>query len=486
MTDPALTQIDEALARGATRKRRQPVRPLTMIQPLEAHTDDASVDAGRPALLDRDVWPQIFFAIQFLWGIPLFLPDTQGIRFIVRALPYASGMLFLLLYFRRAPHGRLPRGGALVVAALLLLVLNLMHPTSALTAGVAQCVFQLSIAAPVFWLHKTVRSSVQLTRVLYIIFILNFLSAGLGMLQVYYPDRFMPPQFSAQLADDFLGSMTYVGADGRVITRPPGLTDTPGGASVAGGIAALLGFGLTLRTRNLWHALAIALMSAVSLASVYLTQARSVPLIAIGAAVVIGVITIRQGRIARASWGLGAAGAVIVASFLWASALGGASVEERFLTLRDQGALASYQQNRGDFLASTLGELLDQYPLGAGLGRWGMMETYFADGSNPAATHIHVEIQPTGWLLDGGIPMWFLYGGAIILSLFASLGLSFTRNMLLAECAPLVLGLQLFIAGMSMAGPAFNMQLGILFWAVAAAVHGAAEGDRRAEMEAGA
>lgn len=485
MTDPVLTSIDAALARAAEQGRRRP-RGVAAVASPAVHVPEAvhGEEAAPVALLDKEIWAYLFLAIQFLWGIPLFLPNTQGIRFIIRALPYASGFFFLLLYFRRPSQGSLPRGGPLVIAALLLLVLNLLHPSSQLYAGVAQCIFQLAIAAPVLWMHKSVRSSAHMTRLLHLVFVLNFLSAGLGVLQVYYPDRFMPPQFSAQLAEDLVGSMTYVGADGRVITRPPGLSDTPGGASVAGGIAAMLGFGLTLRARKVQHALLIAGMSAIALASVYFTQARSVLLMALGASAVIALVSLRQGRVARAGWGLGIGTAVVVGSFMWASALGGASVEERFLDMRNQGALMSYRENRGDFLASTVGELLDKYPLGAGLGRWGMMESYFGDSSNPAATHIHVEIQPTGWLLDGGIPMWFLYGGAIILSLFAALGLSFTRNLMLAECAPIVFALQLFIAGMAMAGPAFNTQMGILFWALAASLHGAAEGDAIAEADA--
>jgi hypothetical protein len=35
-----------------------------------------------------------------------------------------------------------------------------------------------------------------------------------------------------------------------------------------------------------------------------------------------------------------------------------------------------------------------------------------------------------------------------------------------------VLAVQIFIAGMTMAGPVFNTQLGILFWTLAALLHG--------------
>ena len=58
-------------------------------------------------------------------------------------------------------------------------------------------------------------------------------------------------------------------------------------------------------------------------------------------------------------------------------------------------------------------ELLFEFPFGAGLGRWGMMQVYFGDPAMWQAPPIHVEIQMTGWLLDGGVPMWVCYGGAL-------------------------------------------------------------------------
>ncbi len=104
--------------------------------------------------------------------------------------------------------------------------------------------------------------------------------------------------------------------------------------------------------------------------------------------------------------------------------MGGESVEERFIGITQQGAMRSYQENRGGFVSQTFGELLDRYPLGAGLGRWGMMQIYFANPDKVESAPIYVEIQLTGWLLDGGVPMWVLYGGAVLVSLLAAYRLS--------------------------------------------------------------
>jgi hypothetical protein len=220
-------------------------------------------------------------------------------------------------------------------------------------------------------------------------------------------------------------------------------------------------------------------MSGVGFAVVYLTQARSVLLMAIGAAALIGIIALKQGRLARASWRIAIGGALVVASFAWASSVGGDSVSSRFLGLRDQGTLSTYQKSRGAFVSQTVGELLDNYPWGAGLGRWGMMNTYFGDPADHRSPPIYVEIQPTGWLLDGGVPMWIFYGGAVLLSLWAALRLATTRDHLRAEVGMVVLAVEVFIAGMAMAGPVFNTQLGILFWALAGALHGSAFSQRK-------
>jgi hypothetical protein len=234
----------------------------------------------------------------------------------------------------------------------------------------------------------------------------------------------------------------------------------------------MLGLGLGFRARRPWQSAAGVAAAGVGLAVVYLTQVRSVLLMVIGATVLLAAVAVRRGRVGRASWLVAIGGGLVVGSFLWASSIGGATVNDRFLNISDQGALAVYQENRGNFLSQTLGELLNQYPFGAGVGRWGMMNTSFSrdDGTAPP---IHVEIQLTGWLLDGGIPMWICYGGAIILSIVGAFRLASTRNTELSELAMIVFALQVFIAGLAWSGPVFNTQLGTLFWTCAAALQGA-------------
>jgi hypothetical protein len=484
MADDLLIAIDDAFASRseATLTGR---RPRVMGAP-DAHIvalqpgDDVATATRVRALWDLP-WLEMFIAVQFLWGAFMFLPGVQQYRAYVRALPYLSSLGLLVIYLAGRMPGSRPRGSGWLVSALVLLVANLLHPTSQLSAGLAQCVFQLSIAAPLFWVYKAVRSPRQLERLLVLMFAMNFASAALGILQVYLPDRFLPAEFSSQMTklnDTYLGSMTYVGTNGRVIIRPPGLSDLPGGAAIAGGLTALLGLGLSLRTRRRWHMPAILASGAIGLAVVYLTQVRSVLLMVIGCGALLSLLVFRWGRLASATWISVSGAALVIAAFFWASAIGGGSVQQRFLNIRDQGVLQTYQENRGHYLTNTFGELLDEFPLGAGVGRWGMMNTYFGDASNGRSTPLYVEPQITGWLLDGGMPMWLFYGGAILFSVIAGFRLMRSPDPEVVSLALIVVPLLVFIVGLGMAGPVFNTQLGILFWMLASALHGAAQNDR--------
>jgi hypothetical protein len=469
---------------GAADSAAQGPRRLAERSEPAAHGDRPAAGSSEPpadivrprTIWDHVGWIEAFLAAQFLWGALIILPGAQQYRGYIRALPYLASLgMFALHALHRVP-GPLAAGSSLLVSALLLLVLNLLHPTSQLTAGVAQCVFQLSIAAPLFWAHKAVRSPAVIERLLVLVFLMNALSAGLGVLQVYFPDRFMPSEFNSlgfQLNQYYLDGLTYTGSDGRAIVRPPGLSDQPGAAATAGALSAILGLGLLLRRRNPAHVIGILGAVTVGFAAIYLSQVRSILLATIGAGALLSLVALRRGRFAGAGWVMAAGGAVVVASFLWATSIGGASVADRFVSLQGSGAIEAYRTNRGQFVLQTVGELLDQYPLGAGVGRWGMMNTYFGDQAAYGSAPIYVEVQLTGWLLDGGVLMWLLYGGAAVLSMWAAFALSASRNPLMSEVAIITLGVNAYILVLAMSSPVFNTQMGILFWTLAGMLHGA-------------
>jgi hypothetical protein len=341
---------------------------------------------------------------------------------------------------------------------------------------VAQIVFQLAIAAPVFWTARNWLSAERLERMLLLVFGANFLGAALGLLQVYYPQTFMPPEFSRlalRMNADIVGALTYIGADGREIVRPPGLSDMPGGASVSATVTALLGFAFATRSRTTHQLRLLFLGSAlIGLTVVYLTQVRSMLVMLCVCMMAAGAVRLRQGRVMHTAWIAGSAVALVAAGFAWAVAVGGESIVERFQSILDVGVVQSYQENRGLFLTYTLQELVYTYPFGAGIGRWGMMAAYFGEPTNWQFPALWAEIQPTGWLYDGGVLLWIAYASAVIAAVYHTYRIASTETDL-SDLATMVLSVQVLVVGLCFTGPVFNTQIGIVFWLLSASVYGA-------------
>ena len=429
-------------------------------------------------------WVEVFIALQLLWGLVLFVPGAQGYRVYIRALPYVISGASLVYYFRRETGEPLPRNTKWLLASFVLLLLNLLQPTTHLMAGIGQIIFQISIAAPAFWMARAVRSEGRLTMFLWVLFASSLLASGVGILQVYFPETFLPSEFSVlaqTLNPNVINSLTYAGADGRAIIRPPGLSDMPGGAAVAGMMTMILGLTLAMCREQRWPARVICFVGgAVGMTTLFLTHVRSLSLLAAAGIAVCTVLRFRQGRTTDGALSAAAGIAVIAGAYFWAVSVGGDAVAERFLGLLNDGVFRTFDESRGLFVRYTFSELLYEFPLGAGLGRWGMMQVLFGDPSLWQAPPIHVEIQPTGWLLDGGVPLLLMYVGAVAISLRHTYRLAVDATVgRLQDLATVLLCVQLTVAGLCLSGPVFNTQLGIQFWAVAGALAGAA-GIRRA------
>jgi hypothetical protein len=423
-------------------------------------------------------WLEVFVMVQVLWGVLLFVPGSQAYRVYIRGFPYVASLIALGACARSSGADSGAPGARWILASLVFMVASLVHPATWLMSGAAQVVFQLSIAAPVFWIARMWLTAERLERLLLLVFGANFLSAGLGLLQVYYPQTFMPPEFSRlalRLNADIVGALTYIGADGREIVRPPWLSDLPGGAAVSATITALLGFAFATRERTthqlrLWFIAA----SVVGLTVVYLTQVRSMLVMICVCMAAAGAVRLRQGRMAHTAWIAGSAAALVVASFTWAVAVGGESVVDRFQSILDVGVVQSYQENRGIFLTYTFQELLYEYPFGAGIGRWGMMSAYFGDPTNWQFPALWAEIQLTGWLYDGGVLLWICYAGAIAAATYHTYRVACSSEPYLSDLATMVLSVQVLVIGLCFTGPVFNTQTGIVFWLLSASVYGAA------------
>jgi hypothetical protein len=422
-------------------------------------------------------WLELFVLSQVFWGVLLFVPGSQVFRVYIRAFPYVASLAALLSCARASGTDTVVPGARWMIAVMALLIANLVHEETWLKAGIAQVVFQLAIAAPVFWTSRSWITSQRLERLILLVFVAHFVSAVLGLLQVYYPATFLPPEFSSlafKLNPDFLGALSYKGNADRLIVRPPGLTDLPGGAAISGTIAALLGFAFALRRgqSQVWKGMFFG-SAAIGITVVYLTQVRSMLLMLFGCMVAMAVVRLRQGRIVQSGWIIASAVALTAGSFVWAGTVGGEALEERYRGIVDSGLLRTYQENRGFFLTYTLQELVFEYPLGGGLGRWGMMSAYFAEPENWRHPSVHAELQLTGWLYDGGVLMWVFYPVALFLAMRYSYRLATDPNGALSEAAITVFAVQMLLVGLCFTGPVFNSQLGMMFWLTTAMLYGA-------------
>jgi len=427
-------------------------------------------------------WAELFIALQLLWGLALFVPGAQAYRVYIRALPYVISGASLVYYFRRQTGEPLPVCSKWLAACLAVMLLNLVWPTAHLTAGVGQIIFQASIVAPVFWMARAIRNERRLVRLVWVLFAASVIASAVGVLQVYFPARFLPPEFSAlaqTLNPDIISALTYAGADGRAIVRPPGLSDMPGGAAVAGMMTVVIGLTLAIKQGQSSLVRVVCLSAAaVGMTVLFLTHVRSLSLLAAASVGVCVALRFRQGRAVEGAIGMAAGLGVLAAAYIWAVSVGGEAVTERFAGILGDGLYRTFDQSRGLFIRYTFTELLFEFPFGAGLGRWGMMQVLFGDPTMWQAPPIHVEIQPTGWLLDGGIPLLLLSTGALLVALRSGYRLAVDATNGLQDVATILFCTQVSIAALCLTGPVFNTQLGIQFWAITGALYGVAGGRR--------
>jgi hypothetical protein len=426
-------------------------------------------------------WSEAFVAMLLLGNVLLFVPGAQSYRTVVRAMPYVLSGAALAYYFRQGGDERMPGSAKWLLASFVLLLLNLLHETAQPWAGAAQIVFQICISAPAFWMARSIRGEAQIRRVVWVVFLGSAIGSVVGVLQVYFPQRFMPPEFSLlarSLNPEIIHSLTYIGADGREIIRPPGLSDLPGGAAVAGMMTMVLGLALALGRNERWFVRgACAAAAVVGMTALYLTHVRSLTLVAAASVGLFALMRIRQGRTLEGGATLAVGAALVAGSYLWALAVGGEAVSDRFSGLANEDVLRVFGDQRGSFIRYTLSETLYEFPLGAGLGRWGMMQVYFGDPTLWQAPPIHVEVQLTGWLLDGGVPLWLVYGGALVAALVFTYRTSVrAETHEIEDIATIALCLQLTILCLCLTGPVFNTQLGILFWGITGGLFGAVRG----------
>jgi hypothetical protein len=296
------------------------------------------------------------------------------------------------------------------------------------------------------------------------------------VLQVYDPDRWMPRELSALYTGNanILAASSYVGPDGRVIIRPPGLFDTPGAVCGAGTIAALLGLVICLEPLAIWkRAIALA-MAVAGIAAIYLSHVRVSLVVAVATMVLYALMLLAQQQTKRVGLFASLGAGLIVSAFSLATLLGGQSVTERFSTLFAEDPRSLYYQSRGQAVEYAFSTMLVEYPLGAGLARWGMMRSYFGDPAKLDSTEVFAEVQPNAWILDGGVFLLVFYSLALIVT--ASHDIKLVRTLADRDdrlWAAAVVAANFGTLALVFSFVPFATSVGLQFWFLEGALHGA-------------
>jgi hypothetical protein len=442
------------------------MRDSVLSAPLRERSPTPEVRGAPPR------WVYAFLITQFLCQLALLVPAFGPLRVVLRTLAFATSLgLFALLPGRSKCDG-LTR--TLVLVVLGILALSVLNPEGGgPIAAVAQWTFHLAIMAPIFWAGRIAVDRKVIERTLLILWGFYSASAFAGVLQAIFPGRFQPPLSTvlAERGPEYVAAMSIRLASGDWIVRPMGLTDLPGGAAYGGFYAALLGLGVTLTKPFPGARLLGPFSVGLGMICLYLAQVRS--LLVMLAICVVALLTVLMiaGRVGRSVLVATVACVVALVTYSLARSLGGTSMVERLSTLTADSAGSVYYRNRGIFLEHTFVELLPQYPLGAGLGRWGMMNNYFGD----ATRSLWAEIQWTGWLFDGGLLMLLIYPAALLRALYVAVRSAASRDRGgFGVWAALIAAYDVGAVALTFSYPIFMSTAGIEFWLLNALLQAAA------------
>jgi len=425
-------------------------------------------------------FPELFVISQTALPAMLFIPGSQALRVFMRVGAYVISLLGLIWWWHSK---RSQRSGAQpaqfwLLGALAYLLLMLLHPaTNNLKAGLAQIVLYLAVFAPMFWAPTLVRGPLHLTRLLVLLFICNGVNSLVGVLQVYNPAVWMPAELSrVVIASPYgLDAVSYIGPGGTRIIRPSGLFDTPGAVCGPAMITLLLGLMFSVSSTGLVKKLLASTLAMAGMAAIYLSHVRSSLIVA--AIMVLassGVLMFLQRERLKAMVLLGLFGFILLVGFSFAVGLGGPSIHERFTSLFEETPLELYYKSRGEQLEYGFRTLLVEYPVGAGLGRWGMVNIHFADPYNRKSSPIWAEVQPNAWIIDGGLVLLVLYAGALGVNTWSQV-----RMVLAAETqaqrllAVAVLAANTGTLALIFSFTPFTSQIGLQYWLLSGALHGA-------------
>jgi hypothetical protein len=421
--------------------------------------------------------PQFLYAVmggEFLCQIALLFPLLAKGRVFLRVAAFCSS-LFMFFALRRPAKAH--PASRFAVIALVTIAASIPRPDSdSVWAGVAALFLHLAILAPVFWVPRIAIDAKTVRRIFLCYWLFNTASAVVGALQAYFPGQFQPA-FASNLEDRYIEALQITLSTGFSLLRPMGLTDTPGGAAMGGFYCVILGIGFLMDRSGWWFKTVVLVSMALGLFALYLCEVRSVAVMLAISIFALGFPLVAQRRAGRYAFLIAAVSAVAVFGFMLAISVAEKHVTDRFLTLFESDPGTVYYENRGTFLQHTFYELLPQYPLGAGLGRWGMIHGYFADSRSHIET-LWAEIQWTAWLYDGGIPLMLAYGAAVATALLTAFRIAIRPDGAGGEIqnwATVLFGYGIGALALTFNSPMFEGTSGFDFWLLSATVFAASQ-----------
>ncbi len=442
--------------------------------------------AANPYALEEraaDFWIRWFMIIEVVSQLAIISP-LGGARTLIRMAAFGSSLAFFVLVQGKA--GFHP-ARTMAIVVIVILGLSVLNPTAAiLPAALAQLALYVAILAPLFWVPRLRVTTKTLRSLLMIMWGFHTVGSLVGVLQVYFPGHFQPnvSPVILGLGRGYAESLKIVTTGGVRVFRPMGLTDVPGGAATSGLYAVVLGIGVYLTTERRWLSVSAIGSVLLGLMCLYLSQIRALMVVtAISLVGVTAVLALRRDYKRLTGFSVVLI-AVLVVSFRGAVSMANQSVEHRVRSLTAATPQQIYEQNRGGFLKQAFEEMLPEYPLGAGMGRWGMMQSYFGDKSNPDEAR-WAEIQWSGWILDGGAPLMIAYVWIVGITLLTTLGIARWRSPTdpsLSLWATVILGYSLGTFAFTFSYPVFLSQTGMEFWLLNATLFAAARNQARHEV----
>jgi hypothetical protein len=334
----------------------------------------------------------------------------------------------------------------------------------------------MGVLGPAFWAPASIRDPRQLTRLMVLLLACNGASALMGLAQVYRPDTFRPPKMPVLESNpDKEKSLEIELKDGSRILRPPGLTDTPGGAAIGGQASCVFGLALALLPIAWWKRGLCLGLALVGLTIIFYSQVRVLLItLVIGLIMWAALLALRR-EVKKLTMLAACAGLLSVVAVAWVLSTGGDRVMKRFLDLLEGDPISVYNKNRGGFVEYALYEQLPRYPLGAGPGRSGMASMMFGNRLAPVGrAPLYAETQIDMWILDGGAPLLLAYALALAAAMASA-----TRSALrspdpvVAYWAGVILVYGVTIVASTFGYPVFMAPAGVQFWALFGALYGA-------------